>query len=413
MSKKLRILHIINSFEFGGAEAMLCNLIQRTDRARFEPMVAALIDEMAVAGPIKDAGVPIVAMGMKASIPDPRGVARLSRHIRRTRPDVIQCWMDHSNLLGGLAAHLASAAPVIWGIHHSNHVRELTKRTTLLTLGACAFFSKRVPARVVYCSEHSRKLYEQRGFAADKSVTIPNGFDTARFRPDADARSRVRRELGVDPSTPLIGLAARFDPFKDHANFLRAAAVVVSKYHAQAHFLLCGAHVDSANAQLTRLIESLGLANRCHLLGPRRDVPRLFAALDVAASSSISEAFPLAVGEAMACGVPCAATDVGDSALMIGQTGKVVPARDSEALAKAFDELLSLSPEAREHLGRCARARICELFDLDAVSARYHALYEQVVRHAVSRRKDPAAKAASPLTLTSPSPSSVQGVCLA
>jgi glycosyltransferase involved in cell wall biosynthesis len=408
VSKRIRILHVINSFEFGGAEAMLCNLILRTDRVRFEPMVAALINQMAVAGPLKDAGVPIVAMGMKPGIPDPRGVERLARHIRRTRPDVIQCWMDHSNLLGALAAHLATRAPVLWGIHHSNHVRELTKRTTLLTLGICAFLSRRIPAKIVYCSEHSRKLYEQRGFAADKSVTIPNGFDTARFRPDPDARLSVRRELGVDAATPLIGLAARFDPFKDHANFLRAAAIV-SKSHPQVHFLLCGSHVDSANAQLTRLIESLGIGNRCHLLGPRRDVPRLFAALDVAASSSISEAFPLAVGEAMACGVPCAATDVGDSALIIGQTGKIVPARDSGALAKAFDELLSLSPQERESLGRSARARICELFDLDAVSARYHALYAQVVCNAVSVRKDPAAKAASP----SPSPLASQGVCLA
>jgi glycosyltransferase involved in cell wall biosynthesis len=320
--------------------------------------------------------------------------------------------MDHSNLIGGLAARFASPAPVLWGIHHSNHVRELTKRTTLLTLGACAFLSKRIPAKIVYCSEHSRKLYEQRGFAADKSVTIPNGFDTARFRPDSDARLSVRNELRLDPSTPLIGLAARYDPFKDHANFLRAAAVV-SKTHPHAHFLLCGARVDPNNQQLTSLIESSGLANRCHLLGPRRDVPRLFAALDVAASSSISEAFPLAVGEAMACGVPCAATDVGDSALIIGETGKVVPAQNSDALAKAFEELLSLTAEARTSLGRCARRRVCELFDLDAVTARYHELHAQVVRGNSDAIKIPAAKAVPPKSKApAPSPSPRQGVCL-
>jgi glycosyltransferase involved in cell wall biosynthesis len=406
VNKRIRILHIINSFEFGGAEAMLCNLILRTDRTRFEPFVAALINVMSVAAPIKDAGIPVVAMGMKPGIPDPRGVARLSRHVRRTRPDVIQCWMDHSNLLGGLAAHLASRAPVIWGIHHSNHVRELTKRTTLLTLGACALLSKRIPAKIVYCSEHSRKLYTQRGFAAEKAVTIPNGFDTARFRPDPAARLSVRQELGLDPLTPLIGLAARFDPFKDHANFLRAAAIV-SKSHAHAHFLLCGAHVDSANAQLTRLIESLGLADRCHLLGPRRDVPRLFAALDVAASSSISEAFPLAIGEAMACGVPCVATDVGDSALMIGQTGKIVPAKDSDALAKALNELLALTPQVRINLGSIARARVCDLFDLEAVSARYHDLYTQVQRPQRRGRFSGWA----PKRHSAPTPP--QGVCLA
>ena len=377
--KKIRVIHIINSFEFGGAETMLRNLILRTDRARFESSAVSLIDNLTVAGPILDAGIPIKTMGMKPGIPDPRAMLRLVRHLRAERPTIIQTWMDHSNLIGGLASVLVPGGKAVWGIHHSDHVAGLTKRSTLVTVNTCAVLSHRVPARVVLCSEHSRKLYAARGFADPKMTVIPNGFDTSVFQPDPEARSGIRRELGIDTNTMLVGLVARYDPLKDHANFLRAAAKVMQT-HPDVHFLLCGTKVNHENAELMELVQQLKIGKNCHLLGPRRDVPRLYAAMDLNVSSSVSEAFPLAIGEAMACGVPCVATDVGDSALIIGDTGRIVPPGDSDALARAIIDLLTLTPQAREHLGTSARARVRELFDLTAVTRRYEAVYEEVAR---------------------------------
>jgi glycosyltransferase involved in cell wall biosynthesis len=374
MSARIRIVHVINSFEYGGAEAMLCNLLLRTDRERFEPSVVSLIDDLTVAGPILRAGIPIVTMGMKPGVPNPLGVLRLAAHLRGARPAIVQTWMDHSNLIGGLAARMAACPRVVWGIHHSNHVPGVAKRSTLLTVGACAKLSGRVPSRIVCCSEHAASIYAARGFAADKLTVIPNGFDTDRFRPDAAARAELRRELGLAPDTPLIGLVARHDPFKDHPTFLRAAAILATS-RPGTHFLLCGANVTTQNRALATLIDSLGLTRRCHLLGPRNDVPRINPALDVATSSSISEAFPLALGEAMACGTPCVATDVGDSALIIGPTGRIVPPSNPQALAAGWAELLALDLPARAKLSQAARDRIRELFDLDAVTRRYERLY--------------------------------------
>jgi glycosyltransferase involved in cell wall biosynthesis len=376
---KIRITHIINSFESGGAEAMLCRLLLRTDCNRFEPSVISLIDNTSVAGPIVDAGIPLVTMGMRPGVPDPRGMARLTRHLRRTRPQLVQTWMDHSNLIGGVAASLAGAGPVVWGIHHSDHVPELTKRTTLWTLRACAQLSGRLPARIICCSESARSLYSQRGFAADKLMVIPNGFDTTAFKPDENARADVRRELGLAPDTILIGLAARYHPLKDHNNFLHAAAILL-RSSPSAHFLMCGNQVDADNSSLTKTIAELGLGQQCHLLGPRHDIARIHASLDIAASSSISEAFPLTIGESMACGVPCVATDVGDSAFIIGDTGRTVAARDSAALAAAWGELLSMGEQGRRDLGALARKRVQELFDLDSVTRRYEALYQEVAQ---------------------------------
>ena len=378
MSRKIRVVHIINSFQFGGAEAMLCNLLLRADITRFESSVVALVDDLTVAGPVLDAGIPLVTMGMKPGIPDPRGVIRLGRHLRKLRPDVIQTWMDHSNLIGGLAARAVAKTPLVWGIHHSHHVPELTKRSTLMTVAACARLSRRLPARIVFCSEHALKLYTADGFCRDNSVVIPNGFNTERFSPDPAARQEIRRELGLPPDTLLIGLVARFDPFKDHLTFVRAAAMLRAR-RPEVHFLMCGHNVDWNNASLAGHLRDAGLADRCHLLGPRRDVPRVHASLDILASSSISEAFPLTVGEAMSCGVPCVATDVGDSALIIGRAGRIVPPSDPAAMADAWEQVLSLGPGERERLGAAARKRVRELFDLGSVTRRYEELYQQLV----------------------------------
>jgi glycosyltransferase involved in cell wall biosynthesis len=388
MNDKIKIVHIINSFEFGGAEAMLCNLLLRTDRDRFEPSVVALIDDLTVAGPVLAAGIPLITMGMRPGVPDPLGIIRLARHLRRVRPAIVQTWMDHSNLIGGLASRLACRAPVVWGVHHSDHMRGLTKRSTLITVGACARLSHRLPARIVLCSEHARTLYGQRGFASDKMQVIPNGFDTERFRPDAAARADIRRELNIDDVTPLIGLVARYDPFKDHAGFLRAASLLV-KARPDVRFLLCGANVDRQNQPLATLVDSLGLGRHCHLLGPRHDVPRILSALDILTSSSISEAFPLTVGEAMSCGVPCVATDVGDSAHIVSATGRIVPPSAPQAMADAWNELLALTPDGRRQLGAAARNRVRELFDLESVTRRYETLYRDLAAGAPRAAPDP------------------------
>jgi glycosyltransferase involved in cell wall biosynthesis len=381
-----KILHIINSFEFGGAETMLRNLLLQGrgggggggGGGRFRPVVVSLIDDMSLAGPIVEAEIPLHVLGMRPGVPDPRKLMLLARLLRRERPAVVQTWMDHSNLLGAMAVRLARVrAPLAWGVHHSRHIGGISKRSTLWTVAACARLS-RLPAAIVCCSEASRTAYAARGFATGGMRVIPNGFDTARFRPDPDARDDLRRELGLAGDVALIGLAARYDPLKDHETFLRAA-VLVAREAPEVRFVLCGAGVDAANRALVSAIASLGLEGRCHLLGPRRDIARILAGLDLLVSSSISEAFPLAVGEAMACGVPCVVTDVGDSAAIVGPTGWVVPPRDPRALAAACRAAFELSPRARGRRGQDARRRIREHFELAVIARRYEALYESLI----------------------------------
>jgi glycosyltransferase involved in cell wall biosynthesis len=206
------------------------------------------------------------------------------------------------------------------------------------------------------------------------------------FRPDPEARSSVREELGVSATTRLIGLVARFDPQKDHEGFLLAARLLRTRC-PDVNFVLAGGGVDQRNRQLARVVADAGLSDVVHLLGPRTDIPRLMSALDIASlSSRWGEAFPNVVAEAMACGVPCVVTDIGDSAEIVGDTGVVVPPCDPEALARGWEQLLGLPAEQRHALAQQARARIAARYDLTQVARRYEAFYSELCDEARRRK---------------------------
>lgn len=370
----MRVLHIINGLASGGAETMLAKLLAGMDREAFEPAVVSLTDRGSLAEHLANLQVPVHALGFGSALPTPSAVWRLVRIVRRIRPHLIQGWMYHANLAAELASICVSEpAPVLWNIRHSIYRLADEKCTTaaIIRLGARLSFR---PAHILYNAHVSAVQHEALGYRFEKRVVIPNGFDTQRFIPSEQARVRIRTELGLSSSTVLIGLIARYHPMKDHATFLRAAGSLVDT-HPDVHFLLVGRDVDWDNAALVRLIQDTGVGTRIHLLGERTDIHQVTAALDVSAISSYSEGFPNVIGEAMACAVPCTVTDVGDSASIVGETGRVVPPRDHQALAEAWRALLRVGPAGRARLGRAARRRIEEHFSLPAVIARYEQLY--------------------------------------
>ena len=217
-------------------------------------------------------------------------------------------------------------------------------------------------------------MHRSLGYARDKMVVIPNGFDVINFRPDTATRRPVRAELGIPEDTLLIGMFARFHAQKDHRNFVEAAALLHAR-HPDIHFLLCGDGITWENKVLSGWIVTAGIHEHCHPLGPREDIPRLAAALDIASSSSFGEGFPNVVGEAMACGIPCVVTDVGDSARIVGTTGRVVSAKDPEALAMAWTQMIGLGEEGRRRLGVATRKRVMHHFELSKIVKKYEALY--------------------------------------
>ncbi|CAN5658145.1 glycosyltransferase [soil metagenome] len=368
-----RVLHVITGLRTGGAEMMLLKLASSTaDRV----LVVSLTGDGPMGDRMREAGVEVRSLGMRPGVPDPRAVPRLLRIVREWRPDLMQTWMYHADLLGGLAGRLAGV-PVVWNIRQSTLDRTTSKLHTRVTLALCARLSHRLPARIVSCSRSGSNLHTNLGYDGSRIVLIPNGFDVDHFRPDPAARAAVRRETGVPADVPLIGLIARFDPQKDHRSFLAAAALLRVRW-PDARFLLCGDGLDKENDVLHGWIRAHRLDDRVLLLGRRADVNRIMASLDVATSASYQEGFPNVIGEAMATGLPCVVTDAGDSAFIVGETGIVVPVRDPEGLARGWSKVLSLHPAERSRLGDAARSRVMNRFSLTIAVRRYEALYSQV-----------------------------------
>lgn len=372
-----RIVHIITGLPMGGSQTMLAKLLCAMDAKVWAPEVISLRDKGSVGEKLAAAGFSVRALGMREGPSDLLALARLARWLRELRPAIVQTWLYHADLFGGLAARWAGGFPVIWNIRQTNPQAEGNRRSTRWIVRLCARLSRHLPVRIVCCSEASRRAHAGLGYDAERMVVIPNGFDLADFRPDPTARESVRRELRIAADTPLVGQVARFDPQKDHENFVEAARLL-EESRPDVHFLLCGEGIDERNVELRRWVERAGIADRCHLLGPRTDVSRLLAALDVASLSSAGEGFPNVLGEAMACAVPCVATDVGECAAIIGETGRIVPSRDPAALAAGWRELIDAGLDARHRLGEKARRRIETEFDLPRIAARYQSLYEQV-----------------------------------
>ncbi len=371
----ITIVHLITELNMGGAEQMLYKLVTRMDRKKFRTLVVSMTDTGPVGEKIIEQGIPVVSLGMALGRPTLGGISKLFRLLRQQSVDIVQTWLYHADFLGLIVGRIAGIKKIIWGIRCSNmHLRNY-RSLTALTVGVSGVLSPLADAIIVN-SEEGKKVHKRRGYHTGRMVLIPNGIEIDRFHPDASARDWLLGQLNLSRDVILIGLVARFDPMKDQGTFLRSAAFLAEKERS-VHFIMVGKGMVPYNRDLIHLLDNNRLKGRVHLLGLRHDIPRIMAALDIHSSSSaFGEGFSNTIGEAMACGVPCVVTDVGDSARIVGDTGIVVPPKDPEALAGAWLKLLNMGEEKRKAMGDQARSRIVENFEIGMVVQRFEGFYE-------------------------------------
>src|SRR5688572_13537416 len=390
-AKRLRIVFVVTRIVVGGAEMMLWKLVSCMNRDRYEPHVIALAaGNDGMLARFKALNVPCTVLGMPRGFGAVPMLWKLASVLRRTQPDIVQGWLYHANVAATAAAALGRIrAPVLWNIRGMLPSPEERNRWSSAVIHLSGMMSE-LPLWIVNNSVASAVEHETLlEYPATARVILPNGFDTATFVPSRDAREALRAELKLRPNAVLVGLCARYHLMKDHDTFVRAAALV-GVAHPDVHFVLAGEGATAVNAELVGWIEEAGLKRRVRLLGRRDDMPLVTAALDVACSSSAyGEGFSNALGEAMSCGVPCVTTDVGESARIVGDTGRVVEPRNPEALARAIREMIEIGPKARQALGKRARTHIVQRFSLEDVTRQYEAFYDEV--HAV-RALDAAAR---------------------
>ncbi len=352
---------------------MLYRLLAQADRSNLQSCVVSLVSGGYFADRLRGFGVPVHGLGMQSGTPNPLAVWRLRKVVKGFGPAVIHSWMYHAALLALVS--LPERCNVI-GIHHALHDLRGERFLTARVIAGLARMSSRA-ARVVYCSAASRAQHEAIGYADSRATVIPNGFDCDVFQPMEQARIEVREGLGLPSNAFVVGHVGRYHPTKDHELLIAAFGKALQSVQ-HAYLVLVGAGVTQENEELRARVSRAGLESRVYLLGERDDVPRLLNAFDVLVSSSRSEAFPTSVGEAMASGVPCVVTDVGDSARIVGDAGWVVPSRDIDRLASAILESSELAPAARALLSARARSRIMEHFSLARSIDAYAELYQSV-----------------------------------
>lgn len=373
----MRILHVITSLDDGGAEAVLFRLV--THASSCKHCVVSLAGFGKYGALLSQAGISVYSLDMRCRPFNILSILSFIRILRGFSPDIVQTWMYHADLAGGVVSWLLGY-PVVWGMHNTTLDPNSTPILTILIARICGLLSTWIPSRIITCSRASVGVHVPLGYLRHKMIVIPNGYPTSEFSPNKSARDKLRADCGISPNLPVFGMVARFSPQKDHLNFLEAISCLRNCLSDFRVFLI-GPGTDICNTVLVDMIKRCNLIDSVTLLGPRRDIPSLMSAIDIhVLSSSFGEAFPNVLAEAMACGTPCVATDVGDSSYIIGNTGWIAPPRNPQylasALLKAYNELTTnpLWPERQ----RLCRQRVSLNFGVERMVSAYVNVWKTV-----------------------------------
>ena len=357
----LSIVFLVRSMRRGGAERQLVALARALRGRGHAVTVATLHHEGEFLRDLSEAGIEVYAVGKRGAWGWPRALWRLMRFLRGRRPDLLHGYTSVPNLLALLLKPvLPPGCRVVWGIRASDMDFRGYDALTRLTFRISCILA-RFSDRIIVNSWSGAEYHRAHGYPEDLMTVIPNGIDTEHFMPDAAAAARIRTKWSITDGTRVVGHVGRIERVKDHETFLRAAALMI-RQQVDAHFVCVGDGPPAREAELRDLCERLGLLDRVHWIGPQNDMRSVYNGFDLCCSSSIGEGFSNVLGEAMACGVPCVSTSVGDAARIIGSHGKVVPPRDPERLAAALRAMLD---GTRDEDRRLTRQFIVDHFSIE------------------------------------------------
>ncbi len=347
----MKILFLARQLNIGGAERQLVILANELAARGHEVVIASYYPGGALSAKLDSSRVRLISLGKRSRWDLFSLYVKVVRVIRQERPDVLHGWMHTQNVAATLARIFFPETKLFWCVRSSN-LEMVLDRVELFVVwlqSRLSGFADCVVVNSMAGLEHA----VAGGIARAKMEFIPNGIDTSAFYPDPTEGKRVRDEWGVGDSEKVVGYVARFDPIKNHTLFLKAAGQIAAK-RPDVRFVCIGHGKDTYVKGLKDLTRNLGIENRVQWLQARPDVRAVYNALDVFCSASFSEGFPNVIGEAMACGRHCVVTDVGDSGLVVGDTGVVVPSDKVAALAEGLLQKL----DAGDTMNLRARQRI-------------------------------------------------------
>ncbi len=340
----MRIIILCHSLRVGGAERQITVLAKGLQQIGHEVFIAVFYAGGELEKDLDGSGISILDLQKSGRWDNISFIRRLLNSVKFVQPDIIYSFLFTPNILTVLLKPFTPQIKMVWGVRSSKVDLDRYDWLYRLTYRIECFLSRF--ADLIICNSAAGLRYAaEHGFPKKLMTVIPNGIDLNVFKPDLAARQRVRDEWGIAKNEMLIGLVARLDPMKDHPTFLHAAAMLAQE-RGDVRFICVGEGSEPYKSNLFSLASKLKLDDRLKWIGPRFDMPAVCNAFDIACSSSSGEGFSNTIIEAMACGVPCVVTDVGDSAVIVGETGVVVPPSSPEPLRDAFGLLLNqISPE--------------------------------------------------------------------
>lgn len=328
------ILHIITGLDDGGAEAVLYRLITNDNSCRHT--IISLMGPGKYGPLLQQKGFTVHSLNMGKGKVTLKGLFSIWRLLNQSKYDILQTWMYHADLIGGIIGRLSGVNQIYWCIHNSTLVKGQTHWKTLMVTNFCAALSYVVPKKIISCAQRAIEANVSQGYAASKFCLVPNGYDLSMFKPDLQKGKTFRDKWAIKKEIFLIGIVARFDPQKDILNLIKALSLV-RKSGLNFNLIMVGAGMESINEELLGWIKSSGIEDLVIMLGQQNNIPEIMNGIDLLTlSSKYGEAFPNVLCEAMACGTPCVATNVGDVEVIISNNGWVVPPQSPELLAHAI-----------------------------------------------------------------------------
>jgi glycosyltransferase involved in cell wall biosynthesis len=357
----MKVLFLIPALIYGGAERQLVVLAKGLHARGHKVVVAPFYSGGPLEQELLEAGVRIRPLQKRGRWDVLPFLFRLARVMREERPEILHSYL--TDLVAVILKPWFPSTKIVWGIRSSD--MDLSQYDRIIRISyQLTFRLSRFADAVIANSLAGRDYHIARGYPREKVVVIVNGIDTQRFCPDPEARRRVRSEWGIGDHEQVIGIVGRLSPEKDHPTFLQAASLLAQERN-HLRFVCVGEGPAEYRDSLHQLTRSLNFSEHVIWADRRSDMPAVFNALDLLVSSSITEAFSNVIAEAMACGVNCVVTDVGDSAWLVGNIGAVVPLRNPVLLKNAMGKLLNRRPQTPAQI----RQRIVEQFSVEKLVA--------------------------------------------
>lgn len=364
----IKIVHIITGLGSGGAENMLYKLLRYSDKSLYYHEVISLLDEGTIGEKIKAEGIKVHSLNLtgKNLIKSLIIAKKICEDV-----DIVNTWLYHADIFGFILGKIFLKKKLIWNIRHSNLEKEVNKSITLKIVRLNAFLSKKVD-HITFNSKQAFKVHRQVGYSYNQSTTVPNGFELNKFKFNYDDRERIRKELSISLEEKVFITVGRWNLQKDYHTLIRGLSEL-RKQNVRFKMIMVGTNLDWHNKELTEMVNNYGLRENMILLGRRSDISNVLSVGDVYISSSVGESFSNAIGEAMACELPCVVTDVGDSKIIVGDTGLVIDAKDYLGLA---NKLFTMVNDVNlKELGKQARKRVVNNYDIREVVKLYEKIY--------------------------------------